>query len=418
MSDKRQGSRDISDLKARLGLKKGAPAPAQARSNAAQTGVVPPPGMSLPPPPGVQPPQQPAVPNAADDPFAAMNHMAAVATVQRAPEIVIVNDGKGVEDVGHRSAGATLARFAVPGVVGLLIGIAVGKIGTSASSFNAGLADAKQILGDKGSPRSVAGLKQTLSDIDTLLETASTKTRFAPDSDFDKKLYELAKKLEVTGDTVFKAKQNTLNAEISGQIVAFYAGVAEVRSMIDQHYALATKYAGTIYKRNHEKAAEGTVSESTNARLAGEFRYGVLLQAPSEDKPGVSFGARLVEFGPPYCNGKISSSGKCADGDSIGYGWRYEAGGNWTQGDLITEGQDSVPSGKLVRLLPGQVRDSLVKGADGVASEAYYTKRLQVLFHRIRGDEQKTKGLIKEGNSLMDALNTETNRGTRFSFFM
>src|SRR5687768_1014529 len=99
------GSRDISELKARLGLKKGgaAPGPAGAKQNGA--GVVPPPGLNLPPPPGARAPG-PVIPSAADDPFGAMNAMAAHGAAQRAPEIVIVNDGKPVESVstGDRAA--------------------------------------------------------------------------------------------------------------------------------------------------------------------------------------------------------------------------------------------------------------------------------------------------------------------------
>ena len=89
MSDpKRGGSRDISELKQRLGLKKATTTTAATgRANGAPGGVVPPPGLAPPPPP------QPVIPNAAEDPFAAMNAMAAVGTVQRAPEIVIVHDG-------------------------------------------------------------------------------------------------------------------------------------------------------------------------------------------------------------------------------------------------------------------------------------------------------------------------------------
>src|SRR6185369_13137031 len=91
---KRTGNRDISELKQRLGLKKGGPAAGQNRGSSGQTaGIAPPPGLAPPSPP------QPVIPNAADDPFGAMNAMAAVGTVQRAPEIVIVNDGKPVENV-------------------------------------------------------------------------------------------------------------------------------------------------------------------------------------------------------------------------------------------------------------------------------------------------------------------------------
>jgi hypothetical protein len=106
---KRTGSRDISDLKARLGLKKGAAAPT-GQSSRSNNGVVAPPGLNLPPPPGLEPatPKGPVIPNAADDPFGAMNAMAAVGTVQRAPEIVIVHDGKAVEHIGQKSAFATV----------------------------------------------------------------------------------------------------------------------------------------------------------------------------------------------------------------------------------------------------------------------------------------------------------------------
>ena len=61
---KRGGSRDISELKQRLGLKKGgagATAANQPRGNGATGGVVPPPGLNLP-----SAPPQPVIPNAAD----------------------------------------------------------------------------------------------------------------------------------------------------------------------------------------------------------------------------------------------------------------------------------------------------------------------------------------------------------------
>ena len=139
MSDaKKTGSRDISELKQRLGLKKGAAAASQSgsapRANGAPSGgVVPPPGLNLPPPPGVQTaPPQPQLPNAADDPFGAMNAMAHIGTMQRAPEIVIVNDGKPVEQVGASKRAGTIAKFAIVGAVPLVLGIAVGKIAKEA----------------------------------------------------------------------------------------------------------------------------------------------------------------------------------------------------------------------------------------------------------------------------------------------
>src|SRR5205823_13542413 len=77
---KRPGTRDISELKARLGLKKAAPEKAQAKPSG---GVAPPPGLTVPKQSG------PVIPAAADDPFGNMNAMAQQGAMQRAPEIVI-----------------------------------------------------------------------------------------------------------------------------------------------------------------------------------------------------------------------------------------------------------------------------------------------------------------------------------------
>jgi serine/threonine-protein kinase len=77
---KRGGSRDISELKQRLGLKKATPPLAGAaagRPNRPAGGVGRPPRHSCPAPP------QPVIPNTAEDPFAAMNAMAGVGTSSR-----------------------------------------------------------------------------------------------------------------------------------------------------------------------------------------------------------------------------------------------------------------------------------------------------------------------------------------------
>ena len=83
----------------------------------------------------------------------------------------------------------------------------------------------------------------------------------------------------------------------------------------------------------------------------------------------------------------------------------------WTKGDLQTQGSDSVPTKKLVLLLPNGTRDALIQGSDPGASEVFYVKRLKTLTDR-------TKKLIEEANKLEQRLQVESNKGTRFSFFM
>lgn len=428
MSDaKKTGSRDISELKQRLGLKKGAaaaPTGATPRAaNGASGGVVPPPGLNLPPPPGLAPqqPPQPVIPNAHEDPFGAMNAMAAHGTVQRAPEIVIVHDGKPVEHVGAQSHGAMIAKIGIPTALGVVIGIIVGSVGSSASDYNKGLNGAKAILGDKNTPSTVAELKKALSDIDTFLDDAKTKKNFRPDSATDKQLQAMVSKLEVKQELVFRAKENALDAETSGQILTFYSGVIQLKSMVDQHLKSATS-DDQAFANAAKKAAEGQLSDTDNAPLAGQFRYAVYVQAPT-DTDKVDFGAKLVELGPPVCNGKVATSGKCGEGEAPSkFTYRAEPGLTWSQADLAMGGQDSVPTNKLVMFLPGGVRDSLVKGADGVASETLYTKRLRAIYELIHGktgpDGKPVGGLIEEGNKLEQRLQQVANKGKKFSFFM
>ena len=429
MSDaKKTGSRDISELKQRLGLKKGAAAASQTgatpRANGgASGGVVPPPGLNLPPPPGLAPqqPPQPVIPNAADDPFGAMNAMAAVGAVHRAPEIVIVNDGKPVENVGASGGSAKLLRIAVPAGVALIIGIAVGKIGTSNSSYNDGLKGAKAILGDKGTPSTVANLKKQLSDLDTFLDDAKTKKNFKPDANIDKELESIAAKLEVKTELVFRAKENALDAETAGQIMSFYAGIEELKSMVDQHVKSA-KSDDLAFANAAKKTDAATVKDNEDAALAGQLRYGILIQAPT-DTDKVDFGAKLVELGPPYCGDKLATSGHCGEGEApSAFAYRSEPGATWTKGDIVANGADSVPTKKLVMLLPGGVRDSLVAGAEGVASETLYSKRLRAIYEFVHGktgpDGKPVGGLLETGNKLQQRLEQVANKGGRFSFFM
>lgn len=418
MSDAKRpgGSRDISDLKARLGLKKagGAPAPAQGggRANGQGGGVVAPPGMNLPPPPGVQPPQPaaPVIPNAADDPFGAMNAMAAVGTVQRAPEIVIVNDGKPVENVGAAGKGAMIAKIAIPGVIALGLGLGIGRISKDANFYNDGLKDAKAILGDPKTPSTVAAVKKTLAKLETALDEAKTKNNYRPDAALGGELTKIATELDVKSELVFRAKQNSLDPEASGQVLSFYAGVAEVKGMIDSHNKAAKFDEMTLSKAKANQDA-ATLKEGDNALLAGQLKYGVLLSAPTEEDK-TEFGARIVEIAGVYCGAGGNPVAKCGEGESpSAWAYRNDPGGTPIKGDLATSGSDSVPTKKVVMLIQNGVRDALIKGGDPGVSEYYYTRR-------IRAIAERTKKLIEDANKLESRLQQEASKSARFSFFL
>lgn len=414
---KRPGSRDISELKARLGLKKpGAAGAAGPMSGGAAGkpnggGVVPPPGLNLPPPPGAKPPG-PVIPNAADDPFGAMNAIASYGQQQRAPEIVIVNDGKPVENVGTAGRGAQIAKIAVPVVAALVVGIGIGKIAKGANLYNEGIQDAKAILGDDKVTSTVKNVKKALSELDVTLDEANTKNGLHADAATDKKLSELAARLDVKTTAVFRTAA-ALEPEINGLIMSFYSGTAEVKSMIDTHVK-AAKSDDLALASGKKAAADAAVKDTENAGLASinAVRYGALIQAPSENER-TDFGVRIVELGPPYCGGNNPvTTGKCDNNEApTAYAYRNEPGAVWTKGDLAASGSESVPAKKLLLLLPNGTRDALIRGGEAGASEVFYVKRLRALAER-------TKKLIEEANKLEQRLQAESNKGSRFSFFL
>lgn len=368
--------------------------------------------MNLPPPPGVQPPQPaaPVIPNAADDPFGAMNAMAAVGTVQRAPEIVIVNDGKPVENVGAGGKGAGIAKIAVPAVAALVIGVAIGQIAKKNSFYNDGLTDAKAILGDQGKQYTVVAVKKSLSKLDNALDEAKNKNGFAPDAALGAELTKLAQELDVKSEVVFRAKQNALSAEVSGQILSFYAGVAEIKSMIDAHNKSA-KFDEMTLSKAKENKDKATLTDNDNALLAGQLKYGMLISAPTEEDKA-DFGAKLVEIAGVYCGGNATPVAKCGEGESpSGWAYRNDPGGTPIKGDLAVGGSDSVPAKKVVPLLQNGVRDALIRGGDPGVSELFYVRRLRAI-------SERTKKVIEDANKLEQRLQQEANKGTKFSFFL
>jgi hypothetical protein len=355
------------------------------------------------------------MPDAHHDPFGAMNAMAAQHIPQRAPEMVIVHDGTPVENVGAESHASTLLKILVPALIALIVGITIGKVGTGASSYNDGLKGAKAILGDKTTPSTVAFLKKSLSDLDTALDEAKTKRGFKPDLTLDKTLKEMAQKLEVKSELVFRAKENTLDAEVAGQILGFYAGVTEIKDMIDQHNKAAL---GDDMSLKKGKDAGDAADAAT---VGGQFKYGVLVQAPTEtDK--TDFGAKIVLLSGVYCGG-ASPQPSCPQGESpSAYAYQNDPGSTPIKGDLVRDGSDNVPTKKILPLLPNGVRDSLIKGGEPTVSEYYYTRRVRAIYDRIHGkpgqDGKATGGLLDDGNKLETRLQQEANKGSRFSFFM
>lgn len=400
---KRPQSRDISELKARLGLKK-APAPAaQGGGVVAPPGLVPPPGVSSQPP-------APAVPNASEDPFGAMNAMASLGTVQRAPEIVIVHDGKPVESVSAGKQATTIAKIAGLVLVPLIIGVAVGQIGAKASFYNDGISASKAILGN------VTEVKKSIGELEQALEEAAAKNGLRFNPELSKRLEAATQKLDVKAELVFRAKQYNLNPDLEGKILSFYAGVTELKSLLDVH-TRAAKSDDLLLGTARTAADAAKMSEDRNSFLAGrmQYRYAIVINNPTEEeraKGGGEYGARLVEVGPPVCgDGKVSTTNTCADGLN-GYTYRNDVASMWSKADLAQPGPgEGTPPKAIINLLPNGTLETFFKGTEAGVAEAAYVRRLRVILER-------TKKSIEDGNRLQSDLGKKANESKRFSFGM
>lgn len=422
---KKSGSRDINELKARLGLKKGAPAPgatAGKPNGSPSAGVVPPPGLAVPPPPGASPP----VPNAADDPFGAMNAMAAQGAAQRAPEIVIVHDGKPVESVSAGTQAATIGKYLAIALVPFVLGIAIRGISKDAAAYNEGITGAKILLNDvKNVKKQLAATKAKLESDEikktdrTGKEVTAAITALSPD------------KWEVKVGDVLKYKQN-VGGDLSFSVMSFYGDVASLQAMIKDHVkgAKADDAALNAARANSEK---GFLPQNETIQKQIRYRFGVLVWNPSEEEMKTAepapFGARLVELGPPYCaDGKRADSGACTEQNPVDtLSFRTGPGQPWQRADFAIPGAnispgDAAPHKKVLIMSPtdtflGLVSDCAGGGegcqkyVGGSAADTLYKKRVGNIVEKI--DE-----LIESANDLERKLAPKANEGKRFTFFL
>jgi hypothetical protein len=404
-SQKKSGAGNISDLKARLGLKKGGPA-AQKGAGPASGGIVAPPGVAgkssiaVPVPPGARAPQ-PKLPDASEDPFAAMNAMAAMQRAVAAPEIVIVNDGKPVENVGNQSP---LVRFGIPGgiaVVMLLAGWLFGQMSANSNLNEEAFTDAATVGQDMKRLR-----QESLQHIqDGLWKSQEKSGEGKPFPVNDEELTQtLANKKvwPVLDPEIFTKKYYVLDKDLVTSIVGFYSDIITIRELVEAHVK-ATENDSKALKESKTRIAAAKPDESVN-RYLDFYRYGVILSVPTkaEAEQGKAFGARLVEIGPPVCqDGKLSNDGKCPDAPR-GFGVREQNSSSpgWAPVEIAFGGGDGVPGSKLLPLLPNEIFESLYKGTEPSVAEAAYMRRVNQLNELVKNAIETGSALEKQLSAL------------------
>lgn len=419
---KRPGSRDISELKARLGLKKAGPAGAAPGAAAGKPNgsVVPPPGLNLPPPPGARPPG-PAIPNAADDPFGAMNAMASYQATQRAPEIVIVNDGKPVESVGTGKRLATIGKYVAIALVPLIMGLVVGQIAKENKIYNAGIKSAKGVATDVKRVRDAMGeIKKSFEESEKFYKDRKVAKELTA------KLDQLKEKLANNKVAVFAAKQNTLNADLTAQILVFYSQAQIIQDLIEMHLTNAQMEEAAIAM--HQAQADQLKSKDGSLLKDQGYLYkvGIVLTNPEveEGKKAQGEHARIVEIGAALCGdpanlnaATLNETGSCGDQPLAGFRYRYRAGDDtqWLKAklhipDSLTPGDD-FPLNEII--LPQQE-----VGVAGIVSTPEVGLSEVSYFDRLK----KLRDLVTEtytnAEKLQDDLAKKGNEKPRFTFLL
>jgi hypothetical protein len=401
-SSKRPGAKDISELKARLGLKKGGPA---AAGKAGSAGVVAPPGHragggAIPAPPGAGPPPRPAIPDAKEDPFAAMNAMAAHGAVA-AQQPIVYHDTGPVDRVHKRSHAVKLALIGGALLVPLVVGVVVGVLSAKAKAYNRTIEDAAAVRDDT---RKVG---ESLISMQTVLQTGRERSRgtqgfMVGDAKLTAELAALPP-LTPNIELVFRSHLWELDYDLVAGLLSFYVEAIELNDLLKAH---------TVASRDAEKILrEG----QQNMAAFDPYSYGALIEVPTaeEAQAGKPVTMKIVQLGSPVCEGqtKPSDSG-CGEAKVTGYRYRVDELGPWQIKKVVATGGTTFDPDGLVRLDPGsKVLQQLARGGKATVAEAAYMERIDKIYERVLR-------LIENQGKLEKRLNSHANKGKQFTFFL
>ena len=404
MSDKDVKKKDISDLKARLGLKKGgAPAAGRPETSASNPGMAPPPrgrANYVPPPPGVAPPQpeKPAVPDARNDPFGAMNAMAAQGAATRAPEIIVV-DKTHVEQVAPASNAAKWGKIAAIILAPLVLGFILGGINNARSRYNATMRDAKDLQAE------FQQLGKSLEGLNNVLLVA--KERGGGGNSYAFADTQLVTDLESLNFTVPDADQlvlyhaNLYNLEpkLVQDLLLFYSRVKTLSTKVKEHVRLSKDLASKL-------------PPEARAKIGADSAFAAVVKAPSaaDAAKGARPTAELVQIGSPVCaDGKPAQA--CPEGQLSGFQVRADTTAPWMTRPLAA-GSDA--SDKVVFLRNGGVLKGLLEGSPRFLDELQYYQRISEIDALVSGGSGDG-GLIKERKDIEDRLNAVAQKSKAFA---
>lgn len=410
---KKTATRDISDLKARLGLKKGPDGTPLARPSAAHA-IPAPPGQAKVAPPaavGATPPPPPfggfaaaaveraesprpfAAPGPVEDPFAAMNAMAAHGAAHAAPPLVLVDDHKPAPSL-KTSSRAAYAKWGGLVLALLIVGFFVGGITYKNQVYNQTIDDAKRLTDEV---RAIGKSLQTLADaLDTAKERGPNKQDFLAGDHELTALLETLKLAKPEADRLYLSNLLNMNAQLTENTLGFYTDVGSLYDKVARHVRLA---------KADEKAGKGS---DVLGKLSANTQFGAEIHVSKEDAsapPTIS----LVEVGAPICGDNQPHPSGCPDGKPpAGFQFRRDVKDSMWGSKPWAKSPEGISPDSLILLGESSVLQVLVQGAKPYYEEVGYMTR-------IREIEEFAKALILTRKAIEDRLNLKATEGKRFS---
>ena len=357
--------KDISDLKARLGLKRPEAAPAPGPGGPRPMGGLPagfPQGPGRAQMPGQAQAAAAAAPPAAHDPYAGMKPQKGMFDLRT------IDDGAPVENVRSGRGKAALVTAVIVGILGFALGAGLGVSGVGRANMNTANHAAKTVKSE------LDEMQKTLTQVGSAV--AFSQQRQAHDKkdvlDYDPQLIgDLEKvKLDPRPDTskIFRVDYFRLEDIVVDRLFNYYYDTIALYNEVERHI-----------KKTHADA-ESLKTYLGKTAASSQKNYGLVFDTSAKIVVG-----NLVEIGDQVCKG---GGKECAAADLVGFQVRINTGAPFV--DKKTGGK--LDTGNVVPIKPTPLMDAVMSGSpDQVRAEAYKqrTANIRSLVSRLTASQKE-----------------------------
>ena len=367
-------AKDISDLKARLGLKRpdaAAPAPGPGPAVARPTGTMPagfPQAPGRAQMPGAASAAAPVAP-AAHDPYAGMKPQQGVFDLRT------IDDGAPVENVRSGRGKAAIVTAVIVGALGFALGVGLGMSGVGRANMNTANHAAKTVKAE------LDEMQKTLTQVGTAM--AYSQQRLGQQKkdalDYDPGLIaDLEKvKLDPRPDTskIFRVDYFRLEDIVVDRLFNYYYDTIALYNEVERHI-----------KKTHADA-ESLQAYLAKTAASSQKNYGIVFDTSSKVIVG-----NLVEIGDQVCK---NGGKECGANDLDGFQVRVNTGAPF----VPKKATGKLDVSNVVPIKPTPLMDAVMAGSpDQVRAEAYKqrTANIRSLVSRLTaGQKELFEGIDK-----------------------